>query len=90
LENAPTKNKESFDKLDESKKEEIKLQASVLNLDSQYKIDHFWSTRDLRSTKANLITESNNENTEESVNESSDYVELVKAGLSRRFKTNKF
>ena len=87
LENMPKKYKESYEALTESAKAEIKLQASVLNLDSQYKIDHFWSTRDLRSEKINSV----NESTETPINESkteedSPYMQAVKAGLSRRFK----
>jgi hypothetical protein len=87
LENMPKKYQESYEALTESAKAEIKLQASVLNLDSQYKIDHFWSTRDLRSEKINSV----NESTETPINESkteedSPYMQAVKAGLSRRFK----
>merc|ERR1711943_183812 len=50
LENMPGKYKSSWDSLNESQKTAIKAQASMRNLDTQYKIDNFWSSRDLRGS----------------------------------------
>jgi hypothetical protein len=87
LENMPSKYQESFANLNESAQETIKLQASVLNLDSQYKIDHFWSTRDLRSTKVNSVNESQDSLiTESKPTENTTYMDAVTAGLKSRFK----
>jgi hypothetical protein len=87
LENMPTKHKESFTNLNESAQETIKLQASVLNLDSQYKIDHFWSTRDLRSTKVTSVNESQETLiTESKPAENTNYMDAVTEGLKARFK----
>lgn len=91
LENIPAKYKESYDSLSESKQEEIKLQASVSVLESQYQIDHFWSTRDLRSEIIQPINESAIASSE-SINEvkvTSSYMDAVTEGLAKRFKTNK-
>lgn len=87
LENMPSKYQETFSNLSESAQETIKLQASVLNLDSQYKIDHFWSTRDLRSNKVNSVNESQDSLiTESKPAENTSYMDAVTAGLKSRFK----
>jgi len=90
LENMPTKYKATFEALNESSVETIKLQASVLSLDSQYKIDHFWSTRDLRSTKISTVAESKETVINENVNpvSNNDYMDSVTEGLKRRFKSD--
>ena len=74
--------------LNENQKTAIKAQASVKVLDTQYKIDDFWGTRDLRDVKVEL-----NESTEPIViNESAKYespagyMETVESELKRRFK----
>jgi hypothetical protein len=88
LNNMPEKYKATWNGLNENQKTAIKAQASVKVLDSQYKIDDFWSTRDLREVKVEL-----NESTEPIViNESAKYespagyMETVEAELKRRFK----
>jgi hypothetical protein len=88
LNNMPEKYKATWNGLNESQKTAIKAQASVKVLDSQYKIDDFWATRDLRDVKVEL-----NESTEPIViNESAKYespagyMETVEAELKRRFK----
>jgi hypothetical protein len=88
LSNMPEKYKSTWNGLNESQKTAIKAQASVKVLDSQYKIDDFWATRDLRDVKVTL-----NESTEPIViNESAKYespagyMETVEAELKRRFK----
>jgi uncharacterized protein YyaL (SSP411 family) len=77
----------SWNALSESQKNSIKAQASTKLLESQYQIDNFWSTRDLREVKADLINESSSH-----INESSNYetpnayMDAVRAGFRNRFK----
>lgn len=84
----PEKYLTSWNSLNESQKNSIKAQASTRVLDTQYKIDNFWQTRDLREVNANLI----NESLIAPITESSDYttpdeyMEAVKAGFRARFK----
>jgi hypothetical protein len=87
LANMPSRYTESWNSLNESQKNAIKAQASVRVLESQYQIDTFWATRDLRVAKV--------ETTEAPVapiNESSkyetpaNYMDAVQEGLKRRFK----
>jgi hypothetical protein len=88
LTNMPAKYRESWNGLNESQKNAIKAQASLRVLDNQYKIDDFWSSRDLRPSKVEAplnenvapITESSKYETPAS------YMETVEAELKRRFK----
>ena len=88
LTNMPTKYKTAWNDLNESQKNAIKAQASLRTLDTQYKIDDFWSTRDLRPTKVDAPL---NENSNAPINENANYetpsayMEAVQAGLRRRF-----
>jgi len=80
----------SWNTLTESQKNAIKAQASTRLLESQYQIDNFWATRDLREVKVDLINE--NENLNAPLNETSEYktpdtyLDAVKAGFRQRFK----
>lgn len=89
LENMPEKYKSSWNSLNESQKASVKAQASVRNLDTQYKIDHFWSTRDLRaSNPSEQIDETKtlNESSDSSKYETSGaYMDTVMEGLKKRF-----
>jgi len=86
LANMPNRYNEAWNSLNESQKNAIKAQASVRVLSTQYQIDSFWSSRDLRVSKV--------ESTEPvaPINESSkyetpqDYMDTVAAELKRRFK----
>ena len=84
----PTRFASSWASLTESQKNAIKAQASTRVLESQYQIDNFWATRDLRAVKADLLNESN---TPTPINESSKYetpnayMDAVRAGLRSRF-----
>jgi hypothetical protein len=84
----PSRYLASWNSLTESQKNAIKAQASTRLLESQYQIDNFWSTRDLREVKADLI----NENLNAPIDESSEYkstdayMESVRAGFRQRFK----
>lgn len=90
LVNMPSRFVASWNGLNESQKNAIKAQASTRVLESQYQIDNFWATRDLREVKADLI----NESTTAPVTESSKYetpnayMDAVKAGFRARFKNN--
>jgi hypothetical protein len=86
----PTQYIESWNSLNESQKNAIKIQASVRNLDSAYKIEYFWSTRDLRPSKVEVVNESElranlNLNEKTGYETPSAYMEAVQAGLKRRF-----
>jgi hypothetical protein len=84
----PSKFVSSWNTLTESQKNSIKAQASTKVLESQYQIDNFWATRDLREVKADLINESTNAPITESSNYEtpSAYMDAVKAGFRARFK----
>jgi hypothetical protein len=59
--------RESWDKLSEVKKNQIIAESKYQVLDTQYQIDNFWQTRDLRDTSIALekINESNKHQTDE-------------------------
>jgi len=86
----PSRYLASWNTLTESQKNSIKAQASTRLLESQYQIDNFWATRDLREVKVDLINE--NENLNAPVDESSEYktpdtyMDSVRAGFRQRFK----
>jgi hypothetical protein len=86
--NMPSKYLTSWNSLSESQKNAIKAQASTRLLESQYQINNFWETRDLRDVKVDTL----NENLNAPINESSeyktsnDYMDAVKAGFRQRFK----
>ena len=88
LMNMPSKFVASWNSLTESQKNSIKAQASTKVLESQYQIDNFWATRDLRDVKIDLV----NEGTSAPITESSTYetpsayMDAVKAGFRQRFK----
>jgi hypothetical protein len=87
LTNMPAKYKSSWNGLNESQKNSIKAQASVRSLDSQYKIDDFWSTRDLRPSKIEAPINESLESTESSVYKTPEsYMDAVQSELRRRFK----
>ncbi len=87
--NMPSKYKSSWESLNESQKSSIKAQASVRNLDTQYKIDHFWSTRELRAynpseqINENEIVETPKDDS--NYETSSAYMDTVAEELKRRF-----
>lgn len=86
LRNMPSKYVANWNSLNENQKNAIKAQASVRLLESQYQIDDFWSTRDLRSVKpedANLERPINESSTYETKGE---YMDAVLEGFRKRFK----
>jgi len=52
--NMPDKFREKWESLNESQKTTVLKQAKAYPLDSQYQINNFWQTRDLRTTKVNF------------------------------------
>jgi len=87
LTNMPEKYKSSWNGLNESQKNAIKAQASMRVLDTPYKVEDFWSSRDLRSTKIEVSSEENVIINESSNYETpSSYLDAVTEGLKRRFK----
>jgi hypothetical protein len=86
LKNMPAKYVASWNSLNENQKNAIKAQASVRLLESQYQIDDFWSSRDLRTVKpeeANLERPINESSTYETKGE---YMDAVLEGFRKRFK----
>jgi hypothetical protein len=87
LTNMPEKYKTMWNGLNESQKNAIKAQASLRVLDTQYKIDDFWSTRDLRPSKIEApINESLEIVDSPEYKTPTSYLETVEAELRRRFK----
>ena len=89
LESRPEKYDSLWESLNESQKNTVKAQATMRTLDTQYKIDHFWATRDLRgSNPSEQIDESKkmvNENESSSYETQSEYMDSVTEGLKKRF-----
>lgn len=90
LTDMPTQYIESWNGLNESQKNSIKAQASIRSLDTAYKIENFWSTRDLRASKVEVINESElratlNLTETTGYQTPSAYMEAVQEGLKRRF-----
>jgi len=52
--NMPDKYREKWESMNESQKSSILAQAKFYNLESQYQINNFWQTRDLRATKLTM------------------------------------
>ena len=90
LESRPEKYNGLWESLNEESKNAIKAQASARNLDTQYKIDHFWDTRELRgSNPSEQIDETKkilNESETSSYETSSVYMDTVAEGLKNRFR----
>jgi hypothetical protein len=79
----------SWNALSESQQNSIKAQASTKLLESQYQIDNFWSTRDLREVKVDALNEGANTapiNNNSEYETPSAYMDAVKAGFRQRFK----
>ena len=86
LANMPNRYAEAWNSLNESQKNAIKAQASVRVLDTQYQIDSFWSSRDLRVSKVQSTEPVAPINESSKYETPSDYMETVAAELKRRFK----
>ena len=66
-------------------KNAIKSQASIRNLATQYQINNFWETRDLREVKLNVSDEILNETLASSKFVNTEYMDNVAAEMKRRF-----
>lgn len=86
LVNMPSKYAASWNALTESQKNSIKAQASTKLLESQYQIDNFWATRDLRESKVDLVNENAIINESSKYESSNEYMDAVRAGFRNRFK----
>lgn len=89
LTNMPNRFVASWNSLSESQQNSIKAQASTKLLESQYQIDNFWSTRDLREVKIDTLNEGANNapiNNNSEYETPSAYMDSVRAGLRQRFK----
>jgi hypothetical protein len=80
----------SWNALSESQQNSIKAQASTKLLESQYQIDNFWATRDLREVKVEALNEGANNapinNNDPSYETPNAYMDSVRAGFRSRFK----
>jgi hypothetical protein len=86
LNNMPEKYKGAWTSLNESQKNAIKAQASTRVLNTQYQIDNFWDTRDLREVPI-TVNESTSTINESSTYQTPDaYMDAVRAGFRNRFK----
>lgn len=54
VDNMPEKYRSKWESLSESKKNQILAESQFRSLDTQYAINNFWATRDLRDTKVEL------------------------------------
>jgi len=86
LANMPNRYAEAWNSLNESQKNAIKAQASVRVLDTQYQIDSFWSSRDLRVTKVESTTPVAPINESSKYETPTEYMDTVASELKRRFK----
>ena len=81
------KYKKQWEALTESQKGSISAQSNYYPLNTQYQIDNFWQTRDLRPVQLNLqtINEGKLAADEAPVNESSnEYLEHIRATVARK------
>jgi methyl-accepting chemotaxis protein len=87
LTDMPEKYKTSWNSLNESQKNAIKAQASTRLLNTQYQIDNFWDTRDLREVIVKVNESTNTVITDSSTYETpTGYMDAVRNGLRNRFK----
>lgn len=86
LSDAPKKYKAIWESLNAPQKNAIRAQASVRQLDTEYRINDFWSTRDLRPSS--LIEESNSDISidakEAKYSTDNAWMETVRAGFRKR------
>lgn len=84
----PKEYTEAWTNMSESKQEAIKAQAKFHALNTQYQINNFWQTRDLRSSKVELekIDESKKiETTEEDQSAVNENLDSLKNAIASRF-----
>ena len=87
----PTEYKEAWDKLSEAKKSSILAQSNYHRTDTQYQVNNFWQTRDLREDKhqkvmEKLITENKSTEVEEKKSNLPYDLESMKSQITKRFK----
>lgn len=87
IDNMPEKYRKQWENLSEARQNQIKAQSKLYPLNTQYQIDNFWQTRDLRPSQ--VVMESINENKlpASNVNESAvnnDYLNYIKETVARK------
>ena len=89
LESRPEKFDSLWESLNEDSKNSIKSQATMRDLDTQYKIDHFWATRDLRGSDPSEQIDESKQMVHESESSTYEtkgaYMDSVTEGLKQRF-----
>ena len=84
--NMPEKYMKQWEALSESHRNAIVAQSNLYPLNTQYQIDNFWQTRDLRPVQVSLQTINESKvASEEVVNESQNaYLESIRASVARK------
>lgn len=86
--NMPEKYRKQWESLNESQKSSIMAQSNFYPLNTQYQIDNFWQTRDMRPVQMNLetINEGKIAAEETAVVESAnnEYLEHIRATVARK------
>ena len=90
----PAEYKEAFDNLSEAKKASILAQSNYHQTETQYQVNNFWQTRDLREDKhqkvmEKLITENKSTEVEEKKSNLPYDLEVMKSQITKRFKYKK-
>lgn len=87
IENMPEAYKQLWENLSEEGKSRIQAQAEYHKLDTQYQINNFWQTRDLRTQKVELKPINESEEVISKTNKvSSQYMENFESEMKRRFR----
>ena len=86
IDNMPEKFKAKWENLSEARQNQIKAQSNLYPLNTQYQIDNFWQTRDLRPSQVAL--ETINENKVAAVEApktvDSEYLNYIKETVARK------
>jgi hypothetical protein len=83
----PEKYRKQWENLSEAKQNQIKAQSKLYPLNTQYQIDNFWQTRDLRPSQ--VVLESINESKSAAVDTPSssvnnEYLNYIKETVARK------
>ena len=87
IESMPEKYQKQWENLSEARQNQIKAQSKLYPLNTQYQIDNFWQTRDLRPSQVALETINENatlaaETKNDSAN--SEYLNYIKETVARK------
>lgn len=87
IESMPEKYQKQWENLSEARQNQIKAQSKLYPLNTQYQIDNFWQTRDLRPSQVALETINENATlAAETKNDSgnSEYLNYIKETVARK------